>query len=47
MLTDHDLHADGIDALSPYRVLICGQHPEYHSERMLEAIEHFLARGGG
>lgn len=46
VLTDHDLHADGIDALSPYRVLICGQHPEYHSERMLEAIEHFLARGG-
>ena len=46
VLTDHDLHEEGIDALAPYRVLICAQHPEYHSERMLEAIERFLARGG-
>ena len=46
IVTDHDLHAEGIAALAPYRVLICAQHPEYHSQRMLEALETFLARGG-
>ncbi len=46
IVTDHDLHAEGVAALAPYRVLICAQHPEYHSRRMLEALEAFLARGG-
>jgi len=46
VLTDHDLHAEGADAISPYRVVICCQHPEYHSLRMMEALEAFLGRGG-
>ncbi|MSP89810.1 MAG: N,N-dimethylformamidase [Alphaproteobacteria bacterium] len=46
VLTDHDLHEEGLAALEPYRVLICAQHPEYHSLRMMEALEQFLRRGG-
>lgn len=46
VLTDHDLHEEGLAALEPYRVLICAQHPEYHSLRMMEALEQFLGRGG-
>jgi N,N-dimethylformamidase len=46
VLTDHDLHEEGMDALEGYRVLICAQHPEYHSGRIMEAFERFLAAGG-
>jgi N,N-dimethylformamidase len=46
VLTDEDLHRDGVRALEGYRVLITGTHPEYHSLAMLEAIEGFTAAGG-
>ncbi|UFN48465.1 N,N-dimethylformamidase [Roseomonas sp. OT10] len=46
IVTDHDLHAEGVAALSPYRVVIAAQHPEYHSWRMLDGLDGFLAGGG-
>jgi N,N-dimethylformamidase len=46
VLCDHDLHADGADALDGYRVLVTGPHPEYASAAMLDAIAAFQ-RGGG
>ena len=46
VITDHDLHEEGVAALAPYRVVIAAQHPEYHSERMMQAFEDFLGQGG-
>ena len=46
VITDEDLHRDGLTALEPYNVVINGAHPEYYSERMLDATESFLDRGG-
>eukprot|EP01037_Dinobryon_pediforme_P002162 gene2162-2199_t len=46
VITDHDLHSEGVDALAPYRVVIAGQHPEYHSERMMQAFEDHQSQGG-
>jgi N,N-dimethylformamidase len=46
VLTDEDLHRDGLGALSPYNVLITGIHPEYYSERMMDATEAYLNTGG-
>ncbi|MBL8697832.1 MAG: N,N-dimethylformamidase [Alphaproteobacteria bacterium] len=46
VVTDHDLHAEGVDALKPYRVVICAQHPEYHSLRMMDGLERYLGGGG-
>ncbi len=46
VLTDEDLHAAGADALEPYRVILTGTHPEYWSERMLDAVDRFLEEGG-
>jgi N,N-dimethylformamidase len=46
VITDHDLHAEGAAALAPYRVVIAAQHPEYHSECMMQAFEEFLGQGG-
>jgi N,N-dimethylformamidase len=46
MLTDFDLHAEGLAALKPYSVVINGTHAEYYSEPMLDATEDYLAQGG-
>jgi N,N-dimethylformamidase len=46
VLTDEDLHAEGTDLLSPYRVVISGCHHEYWSRQMLDALEGYLAGGG-
>ena len=39
ILTDEDVHLEGIDALKPYSCVISGTHPEYTSEKMLDAFE--------
>ena len=46
ILTDHDLHAEGVAALHPYRAVINCTHPEYYSERMMDATEDYLRDGG-
>ena len=46
IITDHDLHAEGAALLAPYRVVIAGQHPEYYSERMMQAVDDYLGAGG-
>jgi N,N-dimethylformamidase len=46
VVTDEDLHRDGVAALAPYKVVLTGTHPEYTSERMLDGLEDFVERGG-
>jgi N,N-dimethylformamidase len=46
VVTDHDVHDEGGALLSQYRLVIAGQHPEYHSDRMMQAFEDHLAGGG-
>ena len=46
MVTDHDLHRDGGQALEGYRLVITGSHPEYMSLEMREAYDAHLAAGG-
>ena len=46
ILTDEDLHKEGLDALKPYSCVITGTHPEYYSERMLDATEDYITTGG-
>jgi N,N-dimethylformamidase len=45
-ITDEDLHREGVDLLSPYLCVITGTHPEYVSEKMLDAQEDYVAGGG-
>ncbi len=45
-ITDHDLEAEGVALLEPYRVVLTGTHPEYHSKRMSDAMLAWLERGG-
>ena len=46
ILTDEDLHAEGVESLRPYRVMLTGSHPEYWSIQMLDALESYLTDGG-
>jgi N,N-dimethylformamidase beta subunit-like protein len=46
LMTEEDLHREGAAALSPYRVVLTGSHPEYISEAILDATEDYVAAGG-
>ncbi|CAO4135914.1 N,N-dimethylformamidase beta subunit family domain-containing protein [Methylorubrum extorquens] len=46
VLTEQDVHLEGLAALKPYRCILSGTHPEYVSERILDATEDFIAEGG-
>ena len=46
VVTDHDLHREGAELIAPYRVLLTGSHPEYHTANTLDALESHLERGG-
>ena len=46
LITDHDVDAEGAAALAPYKTVINVTHPEYYSERMLDATETYLGSGG-
>lgn len=43
---DEDIHVDGLDLLSTYRVVITGTHPEYWTEQMMAALTGFIDGGG-
>lgn len=46
VVTDEDLHREGLDLIRGYDVIVTGTHPEYDSLEMLQALEGYLSRGG-
>ena len=46
VVSDHDLHQEGVDLLGRYRVVLSGTHPEYWTAPMLDALDAYLANGG-
>jgi len=44
--TDEDLHHEGLDLLRPYRVVLTGSHPEYHTPETLDALQGYVDHGG-
>lgn len=46
VITDEDLHADGLALLEPYRAVMTGTHPEYYSLEMLNALQGYVDQGG-
>ena len=46
VITDEDLHQEGLSCLEPYNVVINATHAEYYSEAMMDATEDYLAAGG-
>ena len=46
LITDEDLHDEGLDLIRDYRVIMTGTHPEYHSTPMWDAMKAWIDRGG-
>ena len=46
IITDDLVDDEGPDALLPYKVVLSGNHPEYASLRLLEALRSYLGQGG-
>ena len=46
VITDHDLHAEGVELLARYPVVITGSHPEYWTAPMMTAMDGYLGAGG-
>jgi N,N-dimethylformamidase len=46
LITDVELHHEGAALLAPYRVVLTGSHPEYHTTEMLDALQHYRDHGG-
>jgi N,N-dimethylformamidase len=46
VITDLELHQQGADALSPYKVVLTGAHPEYDSDEMMDAFLAYRDGGG-
>jgi len=46
IITDWELHHEGADLLKPYRVVMTGSHPEYHTREMIDALEAYRDGGG-
>lgn len=46
IITDQELHDEGVAALAGYQVVSTGSHPEYHTLKTLEALQKFRQNGG-
>ncbi len=46
VITDEDLDDEGVEILSPYRAVLTGSHPEYHTLRTLDALQAYTNSGG-
>ncbi|MGE0859639.1 MAG: N,N-dimethylformamidase beta subunit family domain-containing protein [Gammaproteobacteria bacterium] len=46
VITDEDLHYQGVSAIEQYNVVVTASHPEYHSKEMWDAMAAYQQRGG-
>jgi N,N-dimethylformamidase len=46
IVTDEELHNDGVAALQGYAALVTGSHPEYHTAETLDALTAYRDQGG-
>ena len=46
VVSDEDLHREGLAALGPYRCVMTLSHPEYYSREMWDAIDAYQRAGG-
>ncbi|WP_081816498.1 N,N-dimethylformamidase beta subunit family domain-containing protein [Fodinicurvata fenggangensis] len=46
VVTDEDLHNEGVELIQSYNVVVTGTHPEYHTTRSLDALRDYRDSGG-
>src|SRR6056300_241948 len=47
IITDDELDRDGVAAISGYKAVVTGSHPEYHTSETLDALRDYRDNGGG
>jgi N,N-dimethylformamidase len=47
IVTDDELDRDGVAAISGYKAVLTGSHPEYHTSATLDALKDYRDKGGG
>ena len=47
LVTDDELDRDGVAAISGYKAVLTGSHPEYHTSATLDALKDYRDNGGG
>ena len=47
IVTDEDLDDEGVDLIKPYRAVLTGSHPEYHTPGTLDALHAYTRQGAG
>lgn len=46
IVTDEELHDEGVNAINTYDAVITGSHPEYHTSETLDALAQYRDQGG-
>ena len=46
IITDQELHDEGVAAIAGYKAVTTGSHPEYHTTQTLDALQNYRAQGG-
>ena len=46
VITDEDLDDEGLDLIAPYKTVLTGSHPEYHTPGTLDALAAYTNTGG-
>ena len=46
IITDEELHTEGVSAIQSYKALLTGSHPEYQTNETLEALTQYRDQGG-
>ena len=46
LITDQELHQEGLDSIRDYPVVCTGSHPEYHTRETLNALQGYRDQGG-
>ena len=46
VITDRELHNEGVRCIDGYDVLLTSSHPEYHTARTLDALQQYRDQGG-
>jgi N,N-dimethylformamidase len=46
IITDEDLDDEGVGLIAPYRTVLTGSHPEYHTLGTLDAMQAYTQHGG-
>jgi len=46
VITDDELHHEGVDAIAGYDAVTTASHPEYHTAETLDALQDYTQQGG-